>query len=128
VKRYHFDPEKGLIVLRARLWGPSGDARVRLALDTGATSTIVSTPILVALGYDPVSSQERMRVTTASGVEFAARILAERIGVLGTTRQSFPILCHTLPPSTTVDGLLGLDFLRRQRLIFDFREGLVEVG
>ncbi len=128
MKRYRFDPEKGLIVLRARLWGPSGDARVRLALDTGATSTIVSTSILVALGYDPPTSKERVRVTTASGVEFAARILTERLEALGTERRSFPILCHTLPPSTTVDGLLGLDFLRGQRLTFDFREGLIEVG
>jgi hypothetical protein len=35
------------------LWGPSGSAVLRLALDTGATSTVVNVGLVVALGYDP---------------------------------------------------------------------------
>lgn len=51
----------------------------------------------------------------------------EKIEALEQERRNFPILCHTLPPSATVDGVLGLDFFRGQRLVVDFRTGLVTV-
>jgi len=34
-----FDPQRGLVIVAAELWGASGSAVLRLALDTGATST-----------------------------------------------------------------------------------------
>ena len=37
-----FNPHEGLIIVQARLWGPTGDTQARLALDTGATRTIVN--------------------------------------------------------------------------------------
>jgi hypothetical protein len=43
------DPQRGLVIVRAELWGPSGSAVLRLALDTGATSTVVNVAILVSL-------------------------------------------------------------------------------
>jgi hypothetical protein len=42
--------------------------------------------------------------------------------------MSFPIIAHTLPPSATVDGLLGLDFFRGQQLNIDFRRGEITLG
>ena len=39
--------------------------------------------------------------------------------------MSFFLICHTLPASVSVDGLLGLDFLRGQRLTIDFRAGRI---
>ncbi len=38
-----FNPGSGLIVAPTRLFGPSGDIIIRMAIDTGATGTIVST-------------------------------------------------------------------------------------
>jgi len=38
------------------------------------------------------------------------------------------ILCHTLPPSAGVDGLLGLDFFRGQRVTIDFQHGEVTIA
>jgi predicted aspartyl protease len=122
-----FDPTEGLIVVPTRLFGPTGDAVVRLALDTGATRTVVNWDVVVLLGYDPAIASERVQMTTGSGVEFVPRIVLERMEALGQERQDFPILCHTLPPSATVDGVLGLDFFRGQRLIVDLRAGVVMV-
>lgn len=48
------------------------------------------------------------------------------IEVAGRTIENFPMLCHTLPPSAMVDGLLGLDFFRGRRLILDFDMGFVD--
>jgi hypothetical protein len=120
-----FDPNEDLIVVPPRLWGPTGDTVARLALDTGATNTVVSWDIMMLLGYDPAAVQERIQITTESGVEFVPRVAVERIEALGQQRRGFPILCHTLPPSAAIDGVLGLDFFRGQRLVVDFRAGLV---
>lgn len=45
-----FDPLQGLIIVPAELWGPTGSVVLRLALDTGATSTVVNVAMLVAIG------------------------------------------------------------------------------
>ncbi len=120
---FAFDRKQGLVIVRAELTGPSGKALLRLALDTGATGTIVNAGPLVAIGYDPALTPNRVQVTTGSGVEFAARVELSQLVALGQVRDDFLVLCHTLPPSTGVDGLLGLDFFRDLRLMIDFRKG-----
>ncbi len=122
-----FNPDEGLVVVPARLSGPNGTSVVRLALDTGATATLVNWDVLMALGYNLVPTAARVRITTGSGVEFAPQIVIQKIEALGEWKNEFAVLCHTLPPSASVDGLLGLDFFRGQRLILDFRNGTVAV-
>ena len=125
---YPFNAQRGLIVLQAELFGPSGSAVLRLALDTGATATLINVGLLVALGYDPALAPVRVQVTTGSGVEFAPRVTISKIAALGQEQDNFPVLGHTLPPSAGVDGLLGLDFLRGRELVIDFRQGRVRLG
>ncbi len=122
-----FDPRSGLIVIPTRLWSPIRDTIVRLALDTGATGTAINSDILVLVGYDPATASDRRQVTTGSGVTFVPRLIIEKIVALGQEHWQFPILCHTLPPSATVDGVLGLDFFRGHKLVVDFRIGMVIV-
>lgn len=87
--------------------------------------TVLARRLLLDMGYDPSASSDMVRITTGSGVEFAPEITLTRIEALGHEHSDFPVLCHTLPPSATVDGVLGLDFLRDKRLILDFRSGLI---
>lgn len=122
---FPFNPERGLIIVRVEVFGPSGSAILRLALDTGATSTLINAGPLTAMGYDPTLTSERFELTTGSGVEYAPRITLLRISALGESRKSFPALCHTLPPTCGVDGLLGLDFFRGRTLQIDFQKGLI---
>jgi Aspartyl protease len=121
--RFGFDPRQGLVVVSAELFGPLGSGILRLALDTGATSTMLNVGHLVAVGYDPGLISDRVQVTTGSGVEFVPRLEVSRLDALGQTRTAFSVLSHTLPPSSGIDGLLGLDFLRGQSLTIDFRLG-----
>jgi hypothetical protein len=83
---------------------------------------------LVTIGYDPSLAPERVQVTTGSGVEYVPFIVISELKALGHARDGFPVLGHTLPQSASVDGLLGLDFLRGQELHIDFRRGLVALG
>ena len=102
-----FVSQSGLIIVPAAVDGPSGSGVLRLALDTGATGTVINVGMLVALGYDPALTPQRIQVTTGSGVEFVPRITLDKIVALGQERTHFPVLGHTLPPSAGIDGLLG---------------------
>ena len=39
---FPFEPNRGLIIVPAEIWGPSGSAVLRLAVGTGATGTLVN--------------------------------------------------------------------------------------
>jgi predicted aspartyl protease len=124
---FGFDPSQGLIIVPVRLFGPAGDMIVRLALDTGATSTLINSEIMVLLGYDPATSRHRIHVTTGSGVELCPRVIVQRLEALGKSVNDFPVLSHTLPPTSQVDGLLGLDFFRGFQISIDFRNGTITI-
>ena len=125
---HSFNAQRGLIIIQGELFGPSGSIVLRLALDTGATGTMVNVAPLTTIGYDPSLVPDRVQVTTGSGVEYTPRILVSRIKALGQERGNFPVLAHTLPPSASIDGVLGLDFLRAQLLNIDFRQGSITLS
>ena len=122
-----FDRGRGLIVVPTEVVGPNGSAIVRLALDTGATRTLINSALLMSLGYGPNAADATVEVTTGSGVEFVPLRPVTRLTALGQERRDFGVISHTLPPSAGVDGLLGLDFLRGRVLTIDFRNGQVDM-
>lgn len=118
-----FDPHQGLIIVDTEVVGHSGTVILRLALDTGATTTLINIGLLLSIGYDPAASPDRVQITTGNGVEFVPRLNIKSLTALGKHLTNFPVLCHTLPPSSGVDGLLGLDFFRGSELDIDFTRG-----
>lgn len=99
----------------SRSRGRNGVGVIRLALDTGATLTVRSVALLLALGYDPAVSATRRQVTTGSGVGYVPEVVVCRLGALGEAARSIAGFSHA-PPSSSVDGLLGLDFIRGYKL------------
>ncbi len=120
-----FNPSAGTIVVTAVISGNSTEAAARLALDTGANMTMLNRGLASNLGYDLESPDRMVRIATASGIVRAPQLAIRRLQALGNERLEFPIICHSLPRGVGVDGLLGLDFFRGQRLTLDFREGLI---
>lgn len=125
---FPFNAKRGLVIVQVEVSGTSGSAILSLALDTGATATLINQSRLMQLGYDPAAQPDRLQITTGSGVEFVPRIRVSKIAALGQARNDFPVLAHTLPPSAGVDGLLGLDFFRGQELIVNFRTGQISLN
>lgn len=82
---------------------------------------------LVLLGYDPGAEENRVEIITGSGIEYVPSIVLKRIEALDHHRESFAVLCHTLPQGATVDGVLGLDFFRKRKLTIDFIQGSVDM-
>lgn len=123
-----FDPHANLVVIPAEIESQDETAILRLAVDTGATVTFVSLTRLMEAGYDPATSTDRFEVTTGSGIEYVSRVFVSTLTALGTKRRDFPAYGHALPPSSSVDGVLGLDFFRGQNLNIDFRNGFITLS
>jgi predicted aspartyl protease len=120
-----FNPHRGQVLVDARLEGPAGVIALQLVLDTGATRTLIKATHLVRAGYDPAAAPVRRQATTASGVASLPLLSVSRLTALAQDRIGFDVFAHTLPPSATFDGLLGLDFFRGQLLTIDFRSGQI---
>jgi hypothetical protein len=118
-----FDPQGSLIIVTATLWGPNGNLKLRMALDTGSTSTLVNATPLSFLGYDVTNTSDNAQLATGSRVESVPCLVIDRIDALEQSRRNLRVVCHTLPISTRIDGLLGLDFLRDHSFLLDFRKG-----
>lgn len=120
-----FDAAQGLVIVRATVWGVRGSRVTRLALDTGASATLLNPLVLAALGYDLRTPLRQTQMTTGSGVSTVAWHVVSQFEALGQSRTDFAVIAHSLPPSAGVDGLLGLDFMRGLELTVDFRNGSV---
>ena len=83
---------------------------------------MVSARLLADIGYD-LTQTPIVTMTTGSGVLEVPEVTVSKLNALGQTRENVSILAHTLPPTATVDGILGLDFLRGHVLNIDFRLG-----
>ena len=123
-----FNPSYGLVVADARLWGPRGPVGLRLALDTGATRSLIRPTSLTLAGYDLSTISTRARISTASATHHAAIISVARITALGCDQRGMAVLAHDMPSGLRLDGLLGLDFLRGRVLSLDFRSGTVDLS
>lgn len=119
----YFNARHGLVVVRVEIFGPAQVQVARLALDTGATDTTIRTAILESAGYDLARAAEHVSIVMGSNLIHAPVIELERFAAMEQERAAFPVIAHTLPQGATVDGVLGLDFMRGQRLTVDFRAG-----
>ena len=120
---FPFNPHGGLIIVPVTLGGTHREVIVELALDTGATTTVINENALQYAGFQLDEEGRPAEITTGSGIESVLEVQLNSIHALGKMKTDFSILCHNLPPSATVDGVLGLDFLRGERLVIDFRAG-----
>lgn len=126
--KVRFHTHRGLILVRADVFGLIGPVRALLALDTGAARTVIGEKVLIAAGHNPAMATTSMPMTSATGSQIVPLVCVDDIRALGQTRNGLIVAAHTVPPSTGIDGLLGLDFFRDSILTIDFRAGFIEVS
>jgi len=109
MSKFRFNNKAPVIILTILLEGQgSSKQKIRVALDTGATYTIIPWETAEVLGLEPELSKERIEIITASGVERAPLITLKSIVVLGKRIERVEAVVHDLPPKSYVDGLLGV--------------------
>lgn len=98
-----------------------------MALDTGASYVMIPWKIAKALGLKPETSLEKTSMITASGTEIVPVISIQSINLAGLKVKNVKAVVHDLPPSSYVDGLLGLSFLKHFKLSLDFKKGILNL-
>ena len=103
---------EGIIPVYAQIVGPKHTSTIKLALDTGATYTMIPAEKVIITGYKfPPSKEKSVRISTASGIEYVPLVNISLFKCLGITVKNIEIVCHDLPSESPVEGLLGLNFL-----------------
>jgi predicted aspartyl protease len=124
-----FNTTDRLIVLRLTVVGINDyDFRnVIVALDTGASDTSIPTKVATDLGYDLSNPKQVVLLTTGSGTALAKIITVSKLTAIGETVENIGVLCHDLPQASTIDGVLGLNFLSHFNLNISFSTGTIEL-
>ena len=127
VKHYRLMVRHELLFTRAAL---KCHTRIRVAtllVDTGATYTILSREVLLSLRLDPSAAITRRPLMTANGLLVLPEVEVDELYTLGQRVTPFPVLAHTIPLGSQVDGVLGMNFLRRFELELHFKQGAIRV-
>lgn len=120
-----FDRRLSSIFIFGTIHGPDRKrTRVRLAVDTGATRTVIRSSVLRYVGYDLTTNVSPVRMTSATGVQTAVLTRVWNLAALG---QSGPlsVVAHELPATFEGHGLLGRDFFGYNVLTVDFTRSIV---
>jgi hypothetical protein len=125
--KFRFKADYGLVYVRVKVSCADREVILNLALDTGASGSIVSAKKLIEVGYDLDKPEDETYITTGSGLIFVPKFTVENLTALGKEKTNFQIIAHDFPPTSSVDGMLGLDFLRGNVLTVDFVKGEVEL-
>lgn len=103
--------------------GINGQGPFHFILDTGANVSCVSTNLAGRLALTPAGSAP---VHTLVGVRSRPQVLIDNLKVGDRARRA--VSAPALPAfAPEVDGVLGVDWLKGQRLVLDFRHKSIEI-
>lgn len=118
--RFQLEDEESLILVNSQL----DQDPFTLALDTGATNTIIDLNLLLIAGYELKQAQRLVELETAKGPIEAYVFRIAHLTALGITKTNFAVCAYDFLSNrifTRIDGVLGLDFLREQVLTLNFK-------
>lgn len=96
---------------------------VHLALDTGASDTVIDFTALMIAGYRKSNVVGETELETAKGIVSADIFSVQEIEVLGLKRKNFATCSYDFLANnvlTDIDGVLGIDFFMGKKLCIDF--------
>lgn len=97
--------------------------KIRLAIDTGATHTLILPGIVDELGYSPRDAEAITTARAALGKEQGYLLRVSRFEALGFAFADVPLHVFDLADGVGIDGLIGLSFLRQFNYLVRSREG-----
>ena len=128
MSKFKFGPEQSIIICHAEIASSKGELSLKMAVDTGATYTMIPTEVAIAIGCDPLRSRRKIEITTGSGIEYVPVVAVPKFRAFGIELKNMDVVCHNLPPQSPVEGLLGLNFLKKAKLIIDFSKNIIDIS
>jgi len=125
--KINFNNKSKVIIVYVEIKIKDRMARLKMALDTGATYIMIPWDVAETLGLEPGLSKEKTEMITISGVEKTPIVTLEAVSVAGNEIRNIKALVHDLPPKSYVDGLLGLSFLKNFNIYLNFEQGFLEL-
>lgn len=102
----------------------NNEKNVRLILDTGATTTVLSTEVAIELGLTSDSESQIATVNTAGGPVQVNLTRVKSMGINGANAKDVVVAIHDLPDiQSGIDGLLGMSFLNNFLVTLDSDQG-----
>jgi predicted aspartyl protease len=120
VFNFDLEGENSLIRLDAQI----GSSDFTLALDTGATHTVIDLTIMLMNGFTLKNAIRTVEFETAKGIISAYVFNVKQLKVLGLIRQNIEIASYDFMGNNVmldIDGVLGLDFLKGTELSISFK-------
>src|SRR5947207_3209170 len=118
--RIAFQPGSRLGIVRATL---NRTREARLLVDSGAERTTISVALARSLGIDLTHPLRRAPLYGVGQTTPIPIVRVTHVRVGASEASGLEVSVYDLPPLFQVDGLLGVDFLRRFRVTFEFDTG-----
>ncbi|TGQ72641.1 TIGR02281 family clan AA aspartic protease [Mesorhizobium sp. M00.F.Ca.ET.186.01.1.1] len=83
--------------------------QVRAVVDTGATSTVLTSEDAQAAGFNPAVLNYTIPVSTANGMARAAAVKTDEVAIGGIVRKNMPVMVAA--PGMLGQSLLGMNFI-----------------
>lgn len=124
-----FNPSQRLIRVPIKVEDINGSnyRDLVVALDTGSSNTSIPTRIAADLGYDLSNPKQVVLLTTSSNIVPAKLITVRKLTAIGESVENIDVVCHDLPFGSTIEGVLGLNFLSHFDLNISFSTGTIEL-
>ena len=104
--------------------------RYTLALDTGASHTVIDLTPLLMSGYQMKDVLSIVELETGKGIIEAYIFKVSSITTLGITRSNIEVCSYDFLANQVLsefDGVLGLDFFESEKICIDFAESEITV-
>jgi hypothetical protein len=126
VKTFYFElpSEESLVHVDASF---SGENYI-LALDTGASNTVIDLAAMIIAGYDLSQSIETVPIETGKGILDAYLFEVKTFTSLGITKKNFKICAYDFFSHhvfSDIHGVLGLDFFKENTFCINLKKQII---
>ena len=126
MNKFKLNTASGILLCKVKISNKGQFMFIKLAIDTGASITMISIESALAIGIDPSKSERRIEITTVNGTILVPTVTIPSFTCLGIEVKNMDVICHNLPPESAVEGLLGLNFLKSAKVVMDFSKDTIE--
>lgn len=124
---FYFEDDDSLILVKARL----GIDMLTLALDTGASHTVLDLPTLIVAGMEPEAAKDTIELETGNGVVQGLLFEISNFHTLGISKEKMQICAYDFMANNVffnIHGVLGLDFFKGLDLLISFKRFHIELS
>ena len=108
-----------------------GSAKLTFVLDSGASHTVIDLTQILIAGFEIKDALGTIELETGKGIIEAYIFKVPVLEAIGITRLNVEICSYDFFSNhifTEFDGVLGIDFLEKNKICIDFPKSLVTVS